>query len=754
MKKFIIAVVAVVLAVLALDAAYYRLGFYIDFNPGETVTTYTKTEGKEIYIDKGNGFEPFEIRGVNLGSGEPGEWSTDFDIDEETYIRWFGQMQEMGANTLRIYTIQADDFYNAYYKYNTERENQGKEPLWLLHGVWVNDYVQFSHLDAYSSEFMDTLISDSKTLVDVVHGKKKISLGRVASAGSGTYNHDISRWVIGYLLGVEWESETVIYTNQMNEDREKYEGKYVYTTEDATPFEVMLARVGDEVISYESKRYKQQRLLAFSNWPTTDPFKYPAEVSLFWSKFGCVNVEHIRTTEEFLSGQFASYHVYSYYPDYLESLDRARNMTVDEWQEMIDSVTYRNVEQRLKTLDAPEILDYITGEDYIDDQGRYNTYLAYLNALNRYHTLPVVITEFGVSTGRGLAQLDANTGRNQGHMSEQEQGEAIIECYQDIQKSGCAGACVFSWQDEWFKRTWNTMYAIDMRRTPYWSDYQTNEQYFGLLSFDPGEEESVCYVDGDVSEWSKEDVVSENEDIELSAKYDEKFVYFLVKKKNLDFENDKIYIPVDTTQKSGSSYCEEYGVKFDRAADFLIILHGADNSRIQVQERYEALRSTYSEYVRGFNSYEKGNIPDSDSPYFSNIELILKIETRMFVSDSSVSSMTFETGKLKYGNANPESDDFNSLADFCSEGDYIEIKLPWQILNFADPSRMEIHDDYYDGNYGVKYINIDKMYIGAGVSEDERIRMSAMKLEGWGNKVTYHERLKESYYALQKVWRR
>ena len=130
----------------------------------------------------------------------------------------------------------------------------------------------------------------------------------------------------------------------------------------------------------------------------------------------------------------------------------------------------------------------------------------------------------------------------------------------------------------------------------------------------------------------------------------------------------------------------------------------------------------------------------------------MKMETRMFVSGSSVSSMTFETGQLKYGNANPGSEDFNSLADFCSKGDYIELKLPWQILNFADPSRMEIHDDYYDGNYVVKYINIDKMYVGAGENPDERIGMSEVKLKGWGNKVTYHERLKESYYALQKIW--
>ena len=57
--------------------------------------------------------------------------------------------------------------------------------------------------------------------------------------------------------------------------------------------------------------------------------------------------------------------------------------------------------------------------------------------LTAHHSMPVVISEFGVSTGRGMAQRDYNTGRNQGNMSEKEQGEALVECYNDIMDTGC-----------------------------------------------------------------------------------------------------------------------------------------------------------------------------------------------------------------------------------------------------------------------------------------------------------------------------
>lgn len=723
MKKFIIVVSVAVLLVILWDACYYRWGLYIDFFPNREVTVFSKTEGEKIVLDSGNGFEEFEIKGVNMGSGEPGSWSTDFSIDKETYKRWFGYIKEMGANTIRIYTIQNDTFYNALYEYNKDNP----DPLYMLHGVWVNDYVLNSHRDAYDDEFLGRLLEDCRVVVDILHGRRKISLGRYASAGHGTYNKDVSQWVIGYILGVEWEDVTVAFTDEKYKNNEKYNsytGKYMFTTHDASPFEALLAQVGDKIIEYETEKYKAQKLVAFSNWPTTDPFVYPDNITNYLMKCSQIDVEHIKTTNAFKSGHFASYHVYPYYPDYLSY--------VDDWDSFYDII---------------DVNDY-----YFD--GVFNSYRAYLAMLTKHHTIPVVISEFGVSTGRGIAQIDTNTGRNQGHMSEKGQGIALVETYNDIKAVGCAGCCVFTWQDEWFKRTWNTMHAVNLQRTPYWSDYQTNEQYFGLLSFDPGWEESVCYVDGDISEWSKDDIVLSDGGYELSVKYDERFIYFLAKKDGFDFEKDILYIPFDITPKSGSSYCENNGLLFDRAVDFLVTVNGKDDSRIQVQERYEVLRSTYSENVYKFDTYIEENVPDKDSPKFVDISLVLRIESIEKNGMISQETEVFKTGMLEYGNANPKSEDFNSLADFSANGEYVELKLPWQLLNFADPSRMTVHDDYYDQNYGIEYITIDEMFVGLSDGTDGgRIKLYSKELEGWGNRVTYHERLKPSYYIMQELWR-
>ena len=751
MKKFILGVCIIILCLFMGFYAYYVMGMYVNVDPGAPVTTFMKTDEDTIYMERGGEYVPFEIRGVNMGVGIPGEWATDYAIDAETYKRWFGYIQELGANTLRVYTILQDDFYNAFYEYNTAREAAGEEPLWLIHGVWVNDYVQFSHRDAYDDDFLQTLLEDSRTLVDILHGERVLSLGR--GLGSGSYRNDVSRWVIGYILGVEWEDVTVAYTDHKYPERSSYQGEYMVTTADATPFEAMLARVGDNIIEYETTRYKQQRLVAFSNWPTTDPFYYSPATTFYRSKYSSINVENITPTEKFISGYFASYHVYPYYPDYLELDMEAAAYREEDLIEAYGESRYENILKVISNMGAADIYSYIGESDYYDSKGRLNTYRAYLSALNNFHNIPVVISEYGVTTGRGMAQVDRNTNRNQGHMTEQEQGQAIIDCYEDIMDTGSAGSCVFTWQDEWFKRTWNTMHAVDLDNTPYWSDYQTNEQYFGLLTFDPGESESVCYVDGDGSEWGEEDVVIADGEASLSMKYDEKFIYFYLD--GVDARSETLYIPIDTTPKTGSTYCQNYGLNFSRPCDFVICIDGEDNSRVLVQERYEVLRAMFSEEYYKLNAYFAGTIPYADTPVFRKISLPLILENLLPPADKSLPlGERYETGVLRYGNADPQAEDFDSLADFCFTDDGgVEIRIPWQLLNFANPSEMMIHDDYYE-HYGIEYIHIDEMYVGfsRGDGDGWRIPMAALPLEGWGTDVTYHERLKRSYYILQEYW--
>lgn len=701
MRKFLIICAALILAALAGNYLYFHTSLYLDLRPSAEIRSFTGTEGKTILVDTGAGPAPFEIRGVDMGTGKPGHFATEFAVTRDEYLRWFGQIQAMGANAVRIYTINGPEFYEAFYQYN--RDNP--DPLYLIQGLWVDDYSQDSHMDAYDGGFLDPLLEDARRVVDVLHGRRNVSYD--PTRGSGQYRRDVSPWVLGYILGVEWNDRTVAYTDSMEAGSQPYAGEYFYASEDASPFENMLALLGDTVASYEAGRYKEQRLIAFANWPTTDPLVYDALTTGRFRKIAQVDVEHVKTTPAFRSGQFASYHIYPYYPDYLRySADLA---------------------------------------PYVDAAGASNTYRAYLETLTAHHTMPVVVSEFGVPTSRGCAQLDYGRGFNQGGMTEAEQGEAIAAMYRDIRSAGCAGCVIFTWQDEWFKRTWNTMHAVDLTQTAYWSDCQTNEQSFGLLSFDPGAVESVCYVDGDDGEWTASDLVCENGEWSLSMKYDERYLYFLVRGA---VEEGPVYLPIDTTQESGSPLCADPALSFGRSADFLVVLDGPEDSRVLVQERYDCLRAMYGLKLTGVDSFEFP--PAADTSSFVPSRMVLQVAQSADVGGVAVDLPTFETGALTQGNGSPASPDFNSLADFCPGEGFIELRLPWQLLNFSNPSDMQIHDDYY-AHYGVENLTISRLWAGVG-DGGETIPMGERLLKGWGNKVTYHERLKESYYIVRALW--
>ena len=716
-RKFIIFGIILLFVALIGYYLYYSTNLYLAFNVPKT-STFMTTDTNNIYMTKDGITEPFEIRGVNMGAGVPGHFATDHAITEAQYLSWFKAIKAMGANTVRIYTIHNPAFYKALLKFNTEND----DPLYLIQGVWLNDYNHFSHRDGFDPAIQGQLLKDVCTAVDVIWGRRNISLG--SASGTGIYRSNVSQWVIGYILGVEWEEFTVIYTDHKYESTiDPYQGDYMYSTQEASPFETMLAEVGDRIIEYETNRYGVQRLVAFSNWPTTDPFDYDAAVSAFFTKVAKVDVEHIKTTDRYISGTFASYHVYPYYPDYLSyepGLDNRRDL-----------------------------------------DGNINTDYAYLKTLTDHHNQPVVIAEYGIPSSRGMAQRDRNTGRNQGFMSEQEQADALIECYHDIMNTGCSGSIMFAWQDEWFKRTWNTMENVSLYDTAYWSDAQTNEQFFGILSFDPGKEKSICYVDGDSAEWQDIQPLTKSEDTSLSMLYDEKDIYFLVQKPGINSE-DRIIIPIDTTQKTGSSYASGEDLHFNRDTDFIIKIQG-DQSRVTVQERYNVMRATLGREVLGIDPYII--TPEKDSSVFQPINMILQMTTGLAKHDANQLNPAefdmfdyglyevYETGKLMEGNGNPDAEDFNSLTDFAYGEDCVEIRIPWQLLNFSNPNEMKIHDDYYD-HYGVDTIKIDQMYAGMAVNptSDNTIELTAFPLKGWGDQVTYHERLKAAYYAYQSLW--
>lgn len=665
-----------------------------------------KAEGDffQVYYD-GKWTKTF-WKGVNLGASKPGYFAGELGITYDDYYRWFEYISEMNCNCIRVYTILMPDFYTALYDFNSQTEN----PLYLFQGVWIDEVDISTYADVYAenSKIKNDFIDDALDCADVIHGNA--TLPERTGFASGTYVSDVSKWLAGWILGIEFDPKFILNTNETNPDKDTYDGEYLYTY-GSTPFEAFLCEAGDKLISHEVDNYGFQVPIAFTNWITTDPLTHPEEPHPDEDLL-TLNTESIKSRTSYKANLFASYHVYPYYPD---------------------SMNYQK--------------DYI---NYKDDTGKINTYKAYLEDLKLAHTVPIMISEFGVATSRGKTH-ESIMGYNQGGVDETEQGEMIADMFNSIYDSNYAGGIVFAWQDEWFKRTWNneTFDISDSR--PYWSNYQTSEQNFGILSFDPGETETTCILDGKSNDWNNEKSVLSNEYGELYMKVDEKYVYFMLKpSKDYDFNNDTVMIPIDLISGQGNTKISDTQITFDKQADFLLEINGKENSRILCDAYYDVFYFQYGEQYEMISLKE--DYKKKDSGIFNKMNMCYGYEMKIPSTGENIPFASYETGKLTYGNGDTEAEDYSSLSDFCY-GDCLEIRIPWQLLNFMDPSKKMIMDDFYSSQ-SITSTEFENFNVGLAVVEEnksQKISLSGIyTYEEW-EMPTYHERLKPSYYVLQKA---
>lgn len=693
MKRFLIisTIIFILIANFIDDIATNRMA-------GMDDTYFTKIKGEEIYIAKNNKWEKFEIVGVNLDPAKPGVFPSENTVKEEEYLRWIQYIYDMGANCIKVSNLMSQHFYNALEKFNKDREN----PIYLVQGIYFDETYLKDGYDPQDNKLKEVFKTNIKLIIDSVHGNPyNFDKPDIVQF----YNTDISKYIIGYTLGIEFAKHDLIYTEIMNE-KKSYSGKFLYTDDKASSFESYMAQMGDYLAGYELEMYKKQSLISFvgsSSYHIVSSRENPKGDSILskdnkedeLKKY--LNPENIKAKRKLKTGVFATYNIY---PSYSEVREYQNNM------------------------------------DY------------YFKKIKEYHKIPVVIGEFGIPSARVAGDFNMENS-SKGYINEKEQGQALADVYESIKRSNCAGSFIFEFQDSWHNSSWNTKESKILDKSAYWSDAQTYSQNFGIMAFDPGKKESVSYPDNTISDWKEEDVLNKNGNMSLSMKSDEKYLYLMLKfSNNLDLNKQDLYIDLDTTPKSGSNKSSQLNLEFDRPSDFIVSIKDRNDSKILVHE-----------YYNGFNFYEnkKNNqirpdlikhTPDMDefSPIF--------IETRpkMYVEslEGFADKLVYETGKLVYGNANPKDKDFNSVSDFYIGENYIELRIPWGILNFMDPSTKQIQNDFYE-EFKTKPLIINDINVGVTVKEGnktDRLHSATYDLDGW-IMPTYHERLKESYYVIK-----
>ncbi|MHC1786758.1 MAG: HEAT repeat domain-containing protein [Christensenellales bacterium] len=658
------------------------------------VSYVARVEGKKFFILDAQGqWQESFLAGVNIGLGVPGAFPGEYAIPYETYFQWFTQIAHMGSNVIRVYTPQIPGFYQALYDYN----RAAATPLYLLQGIYMDegDVLRYGDVFAPESVAIADMRRDIVDCVNMLHGNAVI--GERAGKASGIYRYDVSKYVIGWILGIECEAYLVDGTNKAHPAMTSFQGDYVYA-DDVSPFEVFIAQMQELAIAYETETYHMQRPVAFSNWATTDPLRHANEPRKA-EDLVAIDVEKIKAKETFAPGFYASYHVYPYYPDFM---------------------------------------NYPSGSMQTDA----NPYLAYLRSLVSYHAMPVLISEFGLPASRGVTHINRLSGLNQGGHSEEQQGKGLVSMLEDIHRSGCMGGVVFAWQDEWFKMSWNTMDFDDKEARPKWLNVESSEVNFGLNSFKAF---PSIQIDGQGNDWRGTAFLGE--DKRLRANWDASFLYLWVGID--DFADQKYIIPIDTIFAQGSTHSQDGA--FERAADFVLVLEGKSDSRLLVDPYYNPNYKLYGTEI--FSPEVLSAFDAKGSGEFRLVQQVISGKLNMPSTGQVVPAQFWDTGKLMYGISNPDSDLFDSRADIFEGDRFVELRIPWMLLNFADPSSGKILDDLHSGDkFALK--TISEVYVGLGKAGDSKaISMNPYQLPNWG-RVDYTMRHRRSYDMLSAAFPR
>ncbi|MEO8295623.1 MAG: hypothetical protein ABI613_08925 [Gemmatimonadota bacterium] len=717
-----------------------------------TQQVVSRTHGSGFQTRTRNGWLPFYIKGINLGAALPGKYPSEFPADSALYARWIQLMAGMNANAVRLYTILPPEFYRALRGWNLGHPRQ---VVWLIHGVWAELPPEHDFDDAvWKRSFRDEMTR----VVDLVHGATDIS-PRPGHA-SGRYDADVSRWTLAYIIGREWEPYAIKAYAEGHPGLGAFRGRYLQADR-APAADRWMAEQCDFMLAHEMDRFNAIRPISYTSWPTLDPLRHSTESTIVeenaWrEKRGrpenltreyendavSMDANLIHPTAANPAGWFASYHAYPYYPDF-----------------MLLDPKYRQAHSSL---------------------GRSN-YFGYLRDLKQHHAdIPLVIAEYGVPSSHGTAHLQPQ-GWNHGGHDEKEMASIDVRLTQEIRESGAAGAILFAWIDEWFKKNWIVAdFEIPIENTRRWHNVMDAEQNYGVLGEDAGPDHATPVLGGDPGRWLagrslyEDSPIPTNGPASLRIQHDASYIYLAVTlagDNGSAFRRDSlgIMLALDThLPNHGQHALPNHLTRSGAGFEFLIDLRGTDGE-IRVAPEY--------------NLYGGAPDPGGDDAgrfYHRPITIVDRTDGRfdsMYVGTNRARygrDGTFypasgvNRGRLRFGTAAQ-----SSLSDWYYDGQarLIELRIPWALLNVSDPSTRTL---VYERQHGESIGTVTAEGFRIGVVSYSRGAVPAVagalpalasdgtwpaesfrswQWEEWEDP-QYHERLKPVYEAMKKTWAR
>jgi len=581
----------------------------------------SKVVGRYFSVYQNGVWNNMYVKGVDIGTALPGIPKGNFPEDNTIYTQWLEEIGRMNVNCIRVYTLMPSGFYRALDIYNSTNPDK---KLYLFQNISVNS-------EPLSGNFLDkgysaTYKKATEDTINAIHGNASIKLNE--EQDPNLYINDVSGYLLGYLADLGLNPVNVAATDTAN-SLYKYSGIYVSSGVNSTPTESWLASIGDEIYQYEQKNYNMQHPIAITSIPELDTLHHDKSNPNGMDDTVSVDINNIDISSKVKCGFFGAYNIFPDHPGFMTG----------------------------ETDDAKPA--YAGYKEYM---------VSFMKTQKKY---PVLISGFGLSTSMGSSQVAA-VGYQDGQNSETKQGQGIVAMMNIIKDSGCMGALVYEWADEWGKSgPFTSSLMIPYQRGDLWHNMTEPAQNYGILALEsPTPKEYAMSIRG-------------TDSLQAIA-YTANESYFYVKatfSKLPDFKQKSIMIYLDTVDRKNGEYMLAPDVNENwSGAEYTINIQNETRADLLVIPNYNASKGSYFTSVSTTGIFER---------------LLRQLSTVNRTRSGAIISAKYEDGSSLVPGTFAESNN-----NFYVEANTVSIRIPWARLNFTDPSSLLVLDD--DKNKGIR----------------------------------------------------
>ena len=310
-------------------------------------------------------------------------------------------------------------------------------------------------------------------------------------------------------------------------------------------------------------------------------------------------------------------------------------------------------------------------------------------------------------------------------LSEADQGRFAGRMVNDIYDARCAGGMLFTWQDGWWKSTWILANRTFPReRFSIWHDMLSAQEHYGLLAFDPP-----------APGWQPLTRVHPGSALErVWARTNAEFFSIRIELGQPLAPAESITIGLDTyDDELGESLLPDGTDTRAVRSEFALTIRKVGPARLQVMRSYDLYHLRKPELTD-----EPLRSTRSDAGDWVDVRLRMSWDRQSDDEIYAFSGDDFALGELRTRvEPNPPS----SLDAVTISNTQIEVRLPWNILHFADPStRTVVHDDR--GTLGVMESRTSEGIALVVVRGKVKIETGRISWSGWDEAPATTERLK------------